>query len=273
MTFQSPGAILFTIGPLTIRWYGLLIALGFLVATSVVMKLSKRWNLDQEKIINAALIGFVSGVLGGRLYFVALSWPYFISHPAEILATWKGGLSIHGGIIGGFLATAIYCYYAKLPVLRCLDMGGCATVLAQAVGRWGNFFNSEAFGRPVGEDFPLKLFIPLENRPLPYFHHSYFHPTFLYESLWNVLTFLFLYYVVLPRMEKYPGATFCIYVALYNVGRLLIEPIRVDSIMAMGVPVPIVASAAGLALSLIAAMALISYHKRKATGKEETSET
>ncbi len=268
MTFQSPGAILVALGPITIRWYGIIIAVGFLLGTIVASHLAKRWDVDREKMVNAALLSFVGGVLGARLYFVALSWPYFSLHPDEILATWKGGLSIHGGIIGGFLSGILYCHFAKLPVLRCIDIGACALALAQSVGRWGNFFNSEAFGKPVTPDFPLRLYIPVESRPLEFFHQSYFHPTFLYESLWNLLIFMILYFIVLKKLDRYPGVSCMVYIALYSIGRLLIEPMRTDSIMALGLPAPIIASAMSLILSIVGALLLVSYHNKKAPGQQ-----
>jgi phosphatidylglycerol:prolipoprotein diacylglycerol transferase len=263
MHFQSPGPFFINIGFVTIRWYGVLIALGFVCAAIMAHHLAKRWRLDAEQITNMCLISFIGGIIGGRLYFVALNWSSFWAQPSEIIAMWHGGMSIHGGIIGGFLTGGLYCHFTKLPVLRCMDLGGCALPLAQAIGRWGNFFNSEAFGRPVPDDFPLKLFIPRESRGYQYFNHEYFHPTFLYESIWNLLVFLFLYYVASKKLYKYPGLLFLLYIDLYSLGRLIIEPMRVDSIMAGSTPVPIIASAAGLVGSSVLFLALLAYYKRK----------
>jgi phosphatidylglycerol:prolipoprotein diacylglycerol transferase len=198
---------------------------------------------------------------------VALSWPYFLHRPSEILAIWNGGMSIHGGIIGGFLTAAIYSYYARLPALRIIDIGACVTPLAQAVGRWGNFFNSEAFGKPVPDDFPVKLLIDQDARPIQYFNHQYFHPTFLYEGIWNLFVFFFLYYVASKKLSSYPGTLFLLYLALYSIGRLLIEPIRTDSIMAGTIPVPIIASGVTLVGACLLFAGLLWRYKR-ASGKE-----
>ena len=141
--FESPGSIILQLGPLTIRWYGLMIALGFLLATHFAQKLARQWELNGDKIVNCTLIGFIGGIIGARLYFVCLNLGEFSLHPLDIFQTWKGGLSIHGGLIGGILFAWIYCQLAKLPFLTCLDIGGAALPLAQAIGRWGNFFNSE----------------------------------------------------------------------------------------------------------------------------------
>ncbi|MDZ4833053.1 MAG: prolipoprotein diacylglyceryl transferase [Candidatus Melainabacteria bacterium] len=244
-----------------IRWYGAIIALGFVVASYFVIQKAKRWQLDVEEVTNLALIGFLGGIIGGRLYFVMLNWSSFWAQPSEIIAMWHGGMSIHGGIIGGFLTTVLYCRYAKLPVLRCLDLGACGLPIAQAIGRWGNFFNSEAFGRPVPDDFPLKLRIT-ENVPPEYFTHQFFHPTFLYECAWNLSIFAFLYYFASKKLYRYPGLAFLLYLDLYSLGRLMIEPLRVDSIMAGALPVPIIASAATMVISSALALGLIWYYKK-----------
>src|SRR5277367_4046528 len=238
MEFQSPGGIFLKFGPVTIRWYGVMIALGFICASVALSIRARKWGLESEKILNCALVAFISGIVGARLYFVALSWSYFSSHLGEIAATWNGGLSIHGGIIVGTAAAWLYCRREKLPFLKFADLGGAVVPLAQAIGRWGNFFNSELFGRPVSPEFPLRLFIPQDRRPVGYEGISYYHPTFLYESLWDLMLFLLLYYVLLDRLRNKPGLVFSLFVAGYSLGRTLIEPLRMDSIMMGGYQVP-----------------------------------
>lgn len=267
--FQSPGAVLVKIGPVTIRWYGLMIAVGFLLATFAVMRKAKQWGLNPDVILNCCLTCFMCGIIGARLYFAALKWPAFAGNPLEILAIWNGGLSIHGGLIGAIIGGIIFCRLHKLPVLAVCDLLACVTPLGQAIGRWGNFFNSEAFGRPVDESFPLKLFIPIEHRPINYINNEYFHPTFLYESVWNLLLFVALYFGLADRMRKYPGMIFCIYIAGYSLGRLLIEPIRTDSIMAFGMAAPIIASAVSLGVAVIATGALVLRGPREAGAEPE----
>jgi phosphatidylglycerol---prolipoprotein diacylglyceryl transferase len=256
--FQSPGEIFLT---LTIRWYGVMIALGFLLASIAATRLAKKMNISPERLINCGLITFLGGVLGARLYFVALSWSYFQIHPFDIFATWKGGLSIHGGIIGGTIAGWLYCKKEKLPVLRYADVIASVLPLAQAIGRWGNFFNSEAFGRPVADDYPLRLFIPQEKRPQLYINNNYFHPTFLYESAWDLVLYLLLYFVLAEKLKKYPGMTFMSYLAGYSLGRLWIEPLRVDSIMVAGAQAPFVVSAAMLIFSMISLLIILRVNK------------
>ena len=260
--FQSPGSILFQIGAVTVRWYGLMIALGFLAATYAAARLGKRWQLDGEKLVNAALVGFVGGVIGARLYFVALNWSTFGAHPEDIIATWKGGMSIHGGIIGGVAAGLLYVRMCKMPVLTCLDIGGVVIPLGQAIGRWGNFFNSEAFGKPVPPEFPLKLYIPAESRPQAYSNSDFFHPTFLYESLWDLMIFALLYFLLADKLRPYPGICFLIYLAIYSFGRMMIEMLRVDSIMLFGYPAPILASIVCLVASIIGIAVLFAKYAK-----------
>ncbi len=246
-----------------------MIAAGFLAAMWAASFLAKRNNIDPDKFVNGSLIAFMTGILGARLYFVALSWDTFSQHPEEILATWLGGLSLHGGIAGGLLGGAIYCRIAKLPFLRCIDVAAAVVPLAQAIGRWGNFFNSEAFGRPVAENFLLRLYIPPESRPLDFQASSYFHPTFLYESVWNLWIFALLYFFLFDKLKAYPGMNFLMYVLLYSIGRLLIEPLRTDSIMLGNLPTPSVVSAVLIVVSSIALVVRYSSIKKRASSEND----
>lgn len=239
-----------------------MIALGFLIATWAASFLAKRRNFDTDHLINGCLVAFMTGILGARLYFVALNWEFFSANPQEILATWLGGLSIHGGMIGGPLGGFIYCRINRLPFLTGLDIAAAVLPLAQAIGRWGNFFNSEAYGRPVADNFPLKLFIPQSSRPEDLQAFQYFHPTFLYESIWNLAIFGILYFGLFDRLKAYPGMNFLAYIFLYSIGRFLIEPLRTDSIMMGHLPAPSVVSGILIVLSAIAMSALYASGKR-----------
>jgi len=234
-----------------------MIALGFLVALWAAKPLAKRMELDYEKVSNGIFVVFIAGIVGARLYYVLLRWDFYIHNLIEIPQTWHGGLSIHGGIIAGVLAAIWYCRANALPLLKSLDYWTCLVPLAQGIGRWGNFFNSEAYGAPVSEDFALKLFIP-ENARIPQFaSNSFYHPTFLYESVWNILLFLFLYFFASKKLSAYPGLSFCVYLAGYSLGRIIIEPIRIDSVANfMGMPVPLIISAITMAVALCLALFL-----------------
>ncbi|MBK7841491.1 MAG: Phosphatidylglycerol--prolipoprotein diacylglyceryl transferase [Cyanobacteriota bacterium erpe_2018_sw_39hr_WHONDRS-SW48-000098_B_bin.30] len=261
MYLASPGAIICQLGPLTIRYYGVMIALGFILALIAAAKLAKKLALNVDNLISLALWSFIAGILGARAYYVLLSLDNFAGNPAGMFAIWNGGLSIHGGIIGGIIAAYFYLRSQKLPFWPYADVMGAAIPLAQAVGRWGNFFNSEAYGLPVGESFPLKLYIPQASRNLQYHSYEYFHPTFLYESIWNLVTFILIYFFVVQRTRQYPGMTFFTYLALYSIGRITIEPFRVDTVSYfLGMPVPQLVSAITLAIALCAMLAIFQKH-------------
>ena len=261
IALKSPGAIFFLICGLTVRWYGIMIAAGFLCAAYFAGRLARRWGLNADAMVNLGLVAFLGGVLGARLYFVALNLDSYLQRPQDILATWLGGMSIHGGIIGGLLCGIVYAQTIKLGQLRrYADIFGVVLPLGQAIGRWGNFFNSEAFGAPVPDGFPVALSIPASARPSQFATVEFFHPAFLYESLFDLAIFLLLYFWGAARLQRYPGVCFLVYVALYSLGRLLIEPLRTDSIMAGQIAVPIIASA----ISLVGALALIPFFVGKA---------
>ncbi len=271
MIFSSPTitGILFQLGPVTVRFYGLMIALGALAAIACASSMATKRGLDDQKLVNCALSSFIGAIVGARLYYVALSWSNYANNLADIAATWHGGMSLHGGIIGAFIGCLLYCKISKTKFWPFCDVITTSVPLAQSIGRWGNFFNSEAFGKPVGDDFPLKLFIPIDKRPMEYHSSSYFHPTFLYEAVWDLGLFLLLYFVLANRLKKYDGMAFFVYIAIYSIGRLLIEPIRSDSIMAGTIPFPMIASAVGLALGIVgAAIAYAKGGKNKSLNAE-----
>lgn len=230
--FQSPGSIAFNLGPISVHWYGILIAAGIIFAYFYALKEIKRRGIDPKHVENMVFWLILSGIVGARLYYVLFSLSYFVDHPSEILQVWKGGLAIHGALIGGAAAFFIYIRRHKLQWLLYGDAIMPGILLAQGIGRWGNFFNSEAFGRPTG--LPWKLFIPEENRPEQYGDFAFFHPTFLYESLWNFAGFVFL--VILTRKlyskdkKNQHGFIFCAYLIWYSFGRFFIEGLRTDSL-------------------------------------------
>lgn len=249
--FTSPGAEIIQIGPITLRWYGLLIASGALLGLALATREAVRRGLDPDALTTATLVAMLTGFIGARAYYVAFNWELYAGRPWDIPAIWKGGLAIHGGMLAGLLGAWLYMRARRLPLLPYLDVAASSVVLAQAIGRWGNFFNSEAYGRPT--DLPWKLYIPPERRVPGFERFEFFHPTFLYESLWDVAVFLVLVFVLRRRLERYPGALFLCYLGLYSVGRFFVEGLRLDSLMAGGLRTAqlmslllIVAAAAGL---------------------------
>ncbi|HET7876567.1 MAG TPA: prolipoprotein diacylglyceryl transferase [Methylomirabilota bacterium] len=245
--FASPGAIAFHLGPLPIRWYGILMVTAIAVGFWLAAREARARNLPADDLLSAAEWGVVTGLVGARLYEVAFNWGYYGAHPAKIIAVWEGGLAIHGGLIVGPLVGVWVAVRRGLPVLRSLDVAAPSIALGQAIGRWGNFFNEEAFGRPT--DLPWKLSISLPNRPPGYEHFQYFHPTFLYESLWDLGVFLALVLWLRPQLRERPGALFACYLGLYSAGRFAIEALRLDSFWVGGLRVAQVASVVGMLLA------------------------
>jgi phosphatidylglycerol:prolipoprotein diacylglycerol transferase len=246
---HSPGAIAFQIGPLVIRWYGILMAASIVAGLWLGHRQARRDGLPADDIIAIGQWGILAGLLGARLYEVAFNWDYYGQFPRKILAVWEGGLAIHGGLIVGPLVGIWLARRWNVPILRGLDVTGPSFAIGQAIGRWGNFFNEEAFGTPT--DLPWKVFISAPHRPLGYTQFEYFHPTFLYESIWNLGVFLALVLWLRPRFRRQPGALFFAYIGLYSVGRFVIEGIRLDSFWLGPFRVAQLASLAGVLVALI----------------------
>jgi phosphatidylglycerol---prolipoprotein diacylglyceryl transferase len=227
--FTSPGAIALQLGPLAIRWYGLLIATGVMLGTTLAHREAIRRGQDPDTLLNLIVAAVLSALVGARLYYVLFNWEYYGAQPAKILAIWEGGLAIHGGLIAGAVATVLYCRSTRLPVLVTTDILAPGVAVGQAIGRWGNFFNQEAFGVPT--DLPWGLYIDPIHRPVLLKQFDYFHPTFLYESLWNLLVFGLLWFGLRKRLEGRPGSLTLCYLGLYSVGRFFVEGLRIDSLM------------------------------------------
>ncbi len=231
--FTSPGPILVKFGPLAIRWYGLLIASAVLIGVSLSRYLAKRRNINPDILSDLAIWLVIAAIPSARLYYVLFQWQDYAQHPADIVAIWKGGIAIHGAILGGIIASLIFARIQKIPFWQLADLVAPALILGQAIGRWGNFFNSEAFGRPT--DLPWKLFIPALRRPPEWRDYEYFHPTFLYESLWDLLVFGLLLTLFFRDLQQSPrlklGTLSLVYLLSYSAGRFWIEGLRTDSLM------------------------------------------
>jgi len=247
--FASPGAVALQIGPLVIRWYGILMAVSIVVGLWLGHRQAKREGLPADDIVSAGQWAVLAGLAGARVYEVIFNWDYYGQYPWKILAVWEGGLAIHGSLIAGPLVGVWLAHRWKLPVLRGLDVAAPSIVIGQAIGRWGNFFNEEAFGRPTS--LPWKLFISPPHRPPGYGQYEFFHPTFLYESLWDFGVFLALVLWLRPRLRAHPGALFFAYIGLYSIGRFAIEALRLDSFWLGSYRVPQLASIAGVVVALI----------------------
>lgn len=226
--FQSPGELAFSIGNIHIHWYGICIACAFLMGSFICSKYAQEKGENPSYFFDLSTYILILGIICARLYYVVFNWQYYSHNLLDIFKIWQGGLAIHGGIIGGLIAGILFTRYKKLSFIKYCDITAIGLVLGQAIGRWGNFFNSEAFGTPT--DLPWKLYIPLDKRPETFLQYEYFHPTFLYESLWNFIIFLFLFFV-LRKVVKKEGIVFFSYLGLYSIGRYFIESLRTDSLL------------------------------------------
>lgn len=247
-TFTSPGAEL-VLGPLRLRWYGLLIASAVLIGVWLSQKIASFKGLNPDVMGDLVIWLVVGAIPAARLYYVLFQWDYYRANPGEIIAIWHGGIAIHGAILGGMLATFIFCKVKKLSFWRLADVVAPPLILGQAIGRWGNFFNSEAYGAPT--DLPWKLFIPLGSRPPQLATVAFYHPTFLYESLWNLGTFGLLILLTFRFSKLRTGSMFLIYAIAYSLGRVWIEGLRMDSLMLGPLRIAQVVSLTGVAFGVV----------------------
>ena len=225
-SIPSPSSNGLSIGPLRLRVYGLLIALGVFAA---VWLGDRRWRArggEAGTISAIAVWGVPGGLIGARIYHIVTDYQLYTHDPLKALKIWEGGLGIWGGVAGGVLAGGIYIRRHHLDMAALLDCVAPALPLAQAIGRWGNYFNQELFGRPT--KLPWGLKIDLANRPAHYQNFATFHPTFLYESLWD-LAVVGLVLLVEKRVRLRKGYLFAVYVALYTFGRFFTEYLRIDN--------------------------------------------
>ncbi len=224
-SIPSPNSGSLDLGPLTLRGYGLMIALGVLAAVWLAAKRFTDRSLSSDHAAGMAMWAVPAGIVGARVYHVITDWGRFTGNWGDALKIWKGGLGILGGVIFGYLAVVIYCRRANLDLRTAMDVGAPAIPLAQMIGRWGNWFNQELYGRP--SDLPWALEIDPENRPSQYIEQATFHPTFLYESLWNLMVVLVL--IKIDRMKILSkGMLFVVYLVFYSIGRIWVEALRID---------------------------------------------
>lgn len=250
--FASPTDVLFKVNGFPVYVYGFVMALACFVGVCVSYFVYKKYNPDKtyDKIIDMSVPVLIIGILGARLYYCMLNPVYYFNNPLEIINIRQGGLSIHGALFFGMFSLIFYANKYKLGCFKILDSFACGVSLAQSIGRWGNFFNSEAFGTPT--NLPWKLYIPALKRPEIYANYEFFHPTFLYESLCDLIIFFILLFIVKNYYNKYEGFTFFFYLFLYSIVRFFIEALRVDSALNLGtVPVARVVSIVMFVIALV----------------------
>ena len=228
-----------------VRWYGAIIAFGFLLAVLFGGRTAYVWEIKLDKMIDVLLFGTIGAIVGARAYYVAFKWDYYSVHLSESPKIWHGGMAIYGGIIGGLLMAFIVCKIEKINIYNLLDMVGISLLIGQGIGRWGNYANQEAFG-----GFTYKNFGMMSDKVVDYIARNpaefgvegisdipsyiaendlYVHPTFFYESVWCLLGFLVLY-IILKKFRKFSGQLFLTYGVWYGLERMIVEGMRTDSL-------------------------------------------
>lgn len=238
------------IGNFSIAYYGIVIAIGMAVAFVFIMKEAKRVGYRQDDFMDMFIFGIIFGVIGARIYYVIFSWDMYKDDLLQIFNIRGGGLAIYGGIIGGLITVIVMCHIKKLNFWKCADVICFGVLIGQIFGRWGNFFNREAFGKYTDSPFAMQIPVNAVNRPQDITTEMMnnlvtvngidciqVHPTFLYESVMNLCIFLFLLWY--RKRKKFEGEIFLWYMALYGLGRSSIERLRTDQLRIAGTAIPV----------------------------------
>lgn len=250
------------LGPIAVHWYGVIIATGVIIAVTLAVREGRKRGINPDDVYDMILWALPAALIAARLYYVVFQWPYYSQHPGEIIAIWDGGIAIYGSLIGAGLVVFFFCRSRFIPVWLMLDVAAPTVILGQAIGRWGNFMNQEAFGRITSLSFLQGLHLPdwIINQML--IDGAYRQPTYLYESTWDLMGF-----VVLMSLRHYPqffkqGEVFLAYVMWYAFGRFFIEGMRTDSLMLLGT---IRVSQLLSIVLFVGALILVIYRRRQAT--------
>ncbi|MCM3672461.1 MULTISPECIES: prolipoprotein diacylglyceryl transferase [Peribacillus] len=226
---QPLNPIAIDLGPIQVHWYGLIIGFGVLLGLIIALRESERRGLDKEIFTDMILFAVPIAIISARIYYVIFQWEYYSQNPGDIIKIWNGGIAIHGALIGAVLTAIVFSKVKKVSFWKLADIAAPSLLLGQAIGRWGNFMNQEAHGGEITRSF-------LENMHLPefiinqmYINGTYYHPTFLYESIWNIVGVIIL--LSLRKVNLRRGELFLTYVLWYSIGRFYIEGLRTDSLM------------------------------------------
>jgi phosphatidylglycerol:prolipoprotein diacylglycerol transferase len=228
-TIQPLDPVAFKLGPIPVRWYGIIIVTGIIIAYFLAVREGKKRGIREEVFTDLLIWAVPIAILCARIYYVIFQWDYYSLYPEQIVQIWRGGLAIHGALIGAVATAAVFCYKRKIPFFKLADIAAPSLIIGQAIGRWGNFMNQEAYGGVVTREFLESLRLPDFIINQMYIDGQYRHPTFLYESLWNFFVFLLL--ILLRRTKVNQGEIFFAYLILYSVGRFFVEGMRTDSLM------------------------------------------
>ena len=252
----NPGRAL-SIGPLTVHYYGLVIAIGLILAVCYACKRSKQFGVKEDDILDGVLWVTPFAILCARAYYCIFSWEEYAGNPISVFYIWNGGLAIYGGVLGAVVGVIVFCRIKKIKLGTVLDLVALGVLIGQSMGRWGNFFNREAFGAATDSFFRMGLFNTVTES------WEYYHPTFLYESVWNLTGFVLLHF--LSKKRQYDGQIALGYAAWYGLGRAMIEGLRVDSLY-LG---PIRVSQLLAAVSCVAAVSVLAWQHFKPHDRED----
>ena len=221
LTLNPPAG--FSIGSFEVRFYGLIIAMGLILAVCYALRRKEQFGLSEDDLLDGVLWIAPFAIACARLYYCAFEWEQYAANPISILYIWEGGIAIYGAVIGAAIGVIIHCkVFKKISVLATLDLVSLGFMIGQMMGRWGNFFNREAHGGVTDSFLRMGLINPVTGQG------AYYHPTFLYESLWNLVGFILIHF--LSKKRKYDGQVALMYVAWYGLGRAMIEGLRTDSL-------------------------------------------
>ncbi len=252
----------FELGPLSIRFYGVVIAFGLLLAVLYALRRAKVFGLKQDDILDGVLWVTPFAILCARAYYCVFSWDKFAADPISVLYIWKGGLAIYGGVLGAAVGVVVFTRIKHIRLPAVLDLVSLGFLIGQSIGRWGNFFNREAFGAPTDGFFRMGLFNRFTQA------YEYYHPTFLYESVWNAVGFVLLHF--LSKRRQYDGQIALGYVVWYGLGRAIIEGLRMDSLYwgSFRVSQVLAALSCAAAAAALAILAVRRYRRQKSSEAE-----
>lgn len=219
------------LGPFQIHWYGVIIACGVILALIVSIREGRRQGIPEDDFYDYLLWALPIAIICARIYYVVFQWPYYAQHPDEIIAIWDGGIAIYGAIIGGFVVMAVFCRFHRISLWTMLDVVSPAVIMAQGIGRWGNFMNQEAFGKITSKAALQAQHLPSWLIQQMDIQGAYRVPTFFYESMWDLAGFIFLIIVRRQTHILKKGEVFLAYIIWYGAGRFVIEGMRTDSLM------------------------------------------
>jgi len=258
MGIEPINPIAIWLGPIPVHWYGIIIGIGIAIALFLVVRESEKHGLHKDTFPDLLIWAIPISIISARIYYVIFEWKHYSQHPEQIIQIWEGGIAIHGALIGSVFTTIVFAKRKGLSFWKLADIAAPSIIIGQAIGRWGNFINQEAHGDVVSRAFLENLHLPQFIIDQMYIDGEYYHPTFLYESIWDFLGFILL--ILLRKANLRRGEMFLTYVIWYSVGRFFIEGLRTDSLMLTSG----LRMAQVLSLVLIVGSVIIWFYRRKA---------